>query len=208
MKILFNRNNGFTLIEIIVVIAITTILIFLFSALLVKVLKDPNQQMKAMENIYKSRNVVSDFSNEMRNCVFAQDGSYPISKATDNEIIFFSNYKAGEGNVKRIRYYISNGVLYKGVVFASGNPPIYNIASEVVTQVASSITNNLQPIFYYYDGNYDGTGQHLQQPVNINNIRYINISLNVLKETTKGSTSEFTIIGGSTIRPLKDNLND
>jgi prepilin-type N-terminal cleavage/methylation domain-containing protein len=203
-----SQDNGFTLVEIIVTIAITTLLIFLFSALLIKAFKDPNQQMKAMENIYKARSVVSEFSNEMRNCVYGQDGSYPISKATNNEIIFFSNYKAGEGNVKRIRYYINNTILYKGIVFASGNPFTYNLASEVVTPVANSVTNGLQPVFYYYDGNYDGTGQHLQQPVNINNIRYINISLNVLKETTEGSQSEFSIIGGSTIRPLKDNLDN
>ena len=64
------------------------------------------------------------------------------------------------------------------------------------------------PLFSYYDGNYNGSGSPLSQPVNINVIRFVKINLTVLKDVTPNSTNTFTVTAGASIRNLKTNLGN
>jgi hypothetical protein len=64
------------------------------------------------------------------------------------------------------------------------------------------------PLFSYYDGTYNGTGNALSQPVNINVVRFIKINLTVLKDAVQNGTSTFTVTAGASIRNLKTNLGN
>jgi len=64
------------------------------------------------------------------------------------------------------------------------------------------------PLFSYYDSNYNGSGNPLTQPVNINVIRFIKINLTVLKDVTPTGSGTFTVSSGASIRNLKTNLGN
>ena len=202
-------KNGFTLIEVVVTIAIFTVLIFGVATILNDIFIKSNQQLTALSNIDQARSALNTFTNEIRDAVIGSDGSYPIIEAGDYEIIFFSNYKVSNGKIARVRYYISNGTLYKGTTLPTGSPPSYNLSSETITSIASGIANGSSPIFYYYDGSYDGTSNNfIAQPININQIRYVKINLSVLNNMTPQSNSTFSVTAGATVRSLKDNLGN
>jgi prepilin-type N-terminal cleavage/methylation domain-containing protein len=207
MKNFSKKNkNGFTIIEVMVVMAIFVMLIFLVVAMLNAIFVNSNQEMLSMNNIDQARIVSSAFVNEIRNATMANDGAYPLNYAGDSQIIFYSNF--GSSNpavVNRIRYYILNNNLYKGVITPTGNPLAYNLASESVKLVQSDLQNASTPLFYYYNGQYDGTGQQLLQPVNINQVRFIKINLVILNQTIKNSVSTFNISAGGTIRSVNGN---
>ncbi|KKP33150.1 MAG: hypothetical protein A2312_02970 [Candidatus Staskawiczbacteria bacterium RIFOXYB2_FULL_32_9] len=201
------KNKGFTIIELMVVIAVISILMILVANLLVSVLSGSNQQFLAMTNVDQAVSVSTKFTNDLRNATNGVDGSFPLYIADVNQIIFYSN-SSGALNANRIRYYLSGTTLYRGVVTPTGSPLTYNLASEVVKPVQTDIANGANSIFTYFDGDYAGTGSALVQPVNINNIKYIKMNLIILKKSQANSTDTFSVSAGGVIRNLKTNLGN
>lgn len=191
----------------------TLVTIFIFgliitgtTLILKNILVNGKQQTLALNNIDQARRIANTFENELRNSTYGINGAYPISEASDNQLIFFSTIPLGDGTISRVRYFISNGILYKGITNPSGST--YNTTTEKVSELLNTVALGNNPLFYYYDGNYDGSTNPLIQQVNINNVKFIKINLVVLKQTDQNSTSTFIVNGGTTIRNLKNNLGN
>ena len=196
--------KGFTLIELIIAVAIFSALIIVVASLLISVMQNPQSQMTAMDNIDRARFVSSQFANEIRSAAY---GSYPLIEAENSEIIFYSPVGASAGNINRIRYYISGSTAYKGVIVPING--IYNTNSEVVTPLFINLSNGSDPLFYYYDGSYGSSGSSpLSQPVNVNQVKFVKINLIVPRQITAQDTSTFSLNVGAAIRVLKNNLSD
>lgn len=202
------KNKGVTLIEMLIAIAIAGIIMAGSAGLFKAIFSTGTQKPMALTTIDQARKTVFNFTNELRNSNTGSTGAYPINLANDSEIIFFSSYGASSGLINRIRYYVSNGALYKGTVVPTGNPLTYNAGSETSKLVQSALATTTPTIFYYYDGSYGGTTTPLTQPVNVNKIKYVKISLNLLKKDEKNATTTFSISAGTTLRNLKTNLGD
>lgn len=207
------RNSwiyGFTLVEAILSVFIFTILTLGVSAVTLTILKSYRQQSQSLSNIDQVTMVSSKFTNELRNAAYGNDGSYPINTAGDSQIIFYSGSINNAPAVDRIRYYLSGDTLYKGVTTPTGSPLTYNLAGEVVESVQNNVVNGTTntPVFYYYDGNYNGSGNPITQPVNVNQIKFIKINLIVLKQPGISTTTTFIFNTGVAIRNLKNNLGN
>ncbi|MEI7709281.1 MAG: prepilin-type N-terminal cleavage/methylation domain-containing protein [bacterium] len=207
-----NNNHskiaGFTLVETLVTIAIFGIIMAGTSLMLKDIFVISKQEFSALDNIDQARRISNMFVNELRNSDYGINGSYPINKASDTELIFFSTAPKGNGTVSRVRYYIAGNTLYKGVIDPSGNPLGYNVGNEVVTTLLTRMSLGASPLFYYYDGNYNGVTSALTQPVNVNQVKFIKLNLIVLNDTVKNGTATFTVNAGATIRNLKNNLGN
>ncbi len=201
------NQKGMTLIELLIAMFILVIIISAFSSLITISLSKTSQQFTAISNIDQARMVEARFVNELRNATTANDGSYCITEAGDQEIIFYT--PIGSTTVKkRIRYFINNNTLYKGTIIPSGSPLSYSLANEKIIAVQSNLANNTTPLFYYYSGDYTGgEGGALSQPVNINQIRFVRINLVVYKKT-QNDVSTFNVTTGTTVRNLKSNLSN
>lgn len=203
------RRNGFTLVETIVVIAIFTLLALGVNTLFTHIFISSSDRMNAINNIDQASAVAARFINEIRVASTGTDGSYALNQASDQQIIFYSNYgQSSSSTVARIRYYSATSTLYKGVTVPTGTPPTYNLGTEKITVIQNQIVNSGQPLFYYYDGNFTGSSTALTQPVNINQVKYVRINFNVLKRDTRTGTTTFTVSAGSSIRNLKTNLGN
>lgn len=203
-----NLKGGFTLIELLVVIAVASFLILEAAYLFITIFSGSKQQYLSLDNVDNARIVASRFVNEIRSAVQGVDGSFAVSEAGDSEIIFYSPRLGPGTSIKRIRYFVLGNILYKGVVIPSGDPLSYDLESESISSVQPDLQLGGQPLFYYYNGDYDGTAAALSQPVNINNIRFVRINLVVLKQTSKDSDSTFSLSVGAAVRSLKDNLGE
>lgn len=203
-----NKKSGFTLVETIVTIFIFSILALGVNTLFTHIYINSRDRLISMDNADYARSVAFNFTNELRVAVTGHDGSFPLNQAGDNQIIFYSNYKQADGLVARFRYFLATSTLYKGVVTPSGSPLSYNLAQEKITAIQNNIVSTGGPIFYYYDGNYTGTSSPFTQPVNVNQVKYVRLSLNILKQDQKVSASTFTVSAGTSIRSLKTNLGN
>lgn len=202
-----NFKKGFTIVELVVVIAVTSVLMLVIGQMLASVFSGSRQQFLAMTNVDQAVLIANKFTNDLRNATNGVDGSFPIGLADNNQIIFYSNSGLAT-NPNRIRYYVSGTTLYRAVTAPSGSPLVYNLSSEVSNPVQTDIANGVNPIFTYYDGNYNGAGSALTLPVNINNIKYIKINLTILKKSQANSASTFSVSSGGVIRNLKTNLDE
>jgi prepilin-type N-terminal cleavage/methylation domain-containing protein len=216
-KIYSRKNNikrktnlvcGFTLIETLTVIFIFSILVLGISELSKVIFKDIKQNMSSLGDLDNARAVASNFTNEIRTASYGNDGGYPLYQVNNSQIIFYSNYGQSNGIVAKIRYFLVDDTLKKGIIIPTGSPLNYNSSLEKIITIQDDITNGNTPIFYYYNGNYEGSSSTspLSQPVNVNQVKYILIKMNILKENTNLSDDAFTVSAGASIRNLKTNL--
>ena len=203
-----NLLGGFTLLETLVTIFVFTLLMGGVAILFKTVFTTSIQQTKALNTADQARKVAFNFTNEIRNATTGNDGAYPINRADDSQIIFFSRYGSSGTAVNRIRYYVSTNTLYKGIVAPGGGSPTYNLSTEVVRPVQTGLANGSIPAFYYFNDTYAGTTTPLVQPVNINQIKFVKINLVLFKQDVNNATTTFTVNAGTTIRNLKTNLGN
>ncbi len=193
--------------ETLVTITIFTIIMAGTSFLLRNIYVTSGQQNLSLDTIDRARVATFNFANEIRNASGGNDGSYPLGQASTSQIIFYTAYGAVGTNVNRIRYYIASSTLYKGVITPTGSPLTYT-GSEKITSVLPNVLSSSSPIFYYYDGNYAGTSSPLAQPVNLNQVKFVQIKMVINNQDRRNSTSTFIVTTGSTMRNLKTNLGN
>ncbi len=208
MRKRLKNQSGFTLIETLLTIFIFGLLVTGTTLMIRNIFSVSEQQNGILSNTNQATLVSSTFVNELRNATYGANGAYPINQAGDNQLIFYSTAPSGNGTVSQIRYYISGNTLYKGITNPGGSPLSYVGQTENVTTLITQMSMGGNPLFSYYDGTYNGSGNPLTQPVNINVIRFIKINLTVLKDVTPNGTSTFTVSSGASIRNLKTNLGN
>ena len=201
------NQSGFTLVETIMTIFIFSIIMLGTSLMLKDIFANARQQYSASDSTDQARRVANDFIKEIRNANYGANGAYPVNQATDTQIIFFSTAPKGDGTISKVRYYIINNTLFKGITNPTGIPVSYN-GQEIITTLLSKMSLGANPLFYYYDGSYNGNGSSLTSPINLNQVKYIKINLTVLKQLISTSNTTFTVLAGGSIRNLKNNLGN
>lgn len=202
------QKRGFTLVETIVTIAIFSILAIGVNALFTHIFSGSRDRLNSIDQIDQSRLAITKFLNEIRVASLGADGSYPIGLANDSEIIFYSRYGQNSDAVAKIRYFVATSTLYKSLTTPTENPATYPASNEKIYTVQKNLASSTAKIFYYYDGDYDGSTAPLSQPVNVNDIKFVRIELNILKMDSRNATTTFQVGAGASIRNLKNNLGN
>ena len=146
------RTDGFTLIEALVVIAITALLLVGITTMFRDIFANSRQQTAATGTIDQARMYTSTFVNEIRNLSYGADGSFPLATATSGQISFFTTYRTG-GLVDKVTYTTTAGSVYKTVATPTGNPPVYGSGTQSTVMPGSTFPSLS---FGYYDGTYTG----------------------------------------------------
>jgi prepilin-type N-terminal cleavage/methylation domain-containing protein len=103
-----DKNNfGYTLPEVLVVIAIFAMAMIGLSALVISGYRAQNYTFQQATAINEARRGIETMIKEIREAQTGADGSYLIEKADDNEFIFYSDIDV-DGDVERVRYFIGN----------------------------------------------------------------------------------------------------
>lgn len=201
-----DKPSGFTLIEVIMTIAIFSVIAYGVIALVSNLFSNARQQGSLLTGADQARKVAFNLTNELRNAATGANGAYSIGQADNQQLVFYANID-NTPDVEKIRYYLSAGKLYKGVTKPTGS--VYNPGNESVIAVEDNVANGGNPLFYYYDGSYDGTVDNfLAQPVNIPLIRAIKLNLQVYKTGGVANTTTYTVTALGTVRNLKTNLGN
>lgn len=195
--------NGFTVIEIIIAIAITGIL--------ATILADFMQQSIQMQTfITEQSQAISEaqigselFAKEMREAASADTGAYIIEEATENSVIFYSDIDTDVA-IERVHYYLDGNSFKKGIIEPTGIPLVYT-GAETISLISNSVVNNGTPIFTYYTENYPIDTTPLPYPADVTSITLakINLEINVNPEKVPDTYAVTTFIQ---LRNLKNNL--
>ena len=199
-------TTGFSLVEVIISVAIFSLLIVGIISLVSFILTNNDRQSKLLTNNEQALHAAFVIMKEFRNATTSANGSYAINTAADQQFIFYTNTGA---TIDRINYFIQSGVLKKGVTKPTGSPPVYNLGGEVVTTVQNDVANGASALFGYYDDTYNGVaGNPLAQPVNVIQVKFIKINLKIYNKGGVQNTNSYTVTAGGAIRNLKTNLGN
>ncbi|MDB5237589.1 MAG: hypothetical protein JWL88_691 [Parcubacteria group bacterium] len=145
------RRLGFTLIEMLVVISITAAVGLAVTTMIQYFYQKNAYLLEQTDALDNARRTMLDAVRTLREASYGDDGSYPIASAGTSTITFFSDVN-NDGSVEKVRYYLSNSTLYRGVTTSTGLPPVYTGQPEAINTVAAYVRNaSSTPLFTYYD---------------------------------------------------------
>lgn len=200
-------KKGFSLLELIVVMGLLVLFTTLVADFQAKVFIYNRIFQDANVTLVDAVSVLKSMTAELRSMSPSSAGGYPIDTAATSTITFYNDIN-DDGGKEKIRYFMSGMILKKGIIQPSGNPVIYNSASETVSTLINNVRNTATTsIFNYYDNSYYGqaTATPLTFPLDIQQVRLININL-VVDPNPNRPLAPITETTNVTLRNLKDNL--
>lgn len=192
-----DRRRGFTLLEVLVTIAITTILLAGLASG-IRVFYDTRanaiEQAQALSN---ARRGVETLVQDVREAAYADDGSYPLARIEPNTIVFYAD-EDRDASVEQITYRLASTTLQREVVEASGNPPDYT-ASPDSAIIARDVRNadRGEPVFTYWTAGASST-----QATTTTAVRMVTASL-IINVTPSRRPNDFTLSSSAMLRNLR-----
>lgn len=209
-QVVFNlqSSDGFTLIEMTVAIFGFAIVMWGLVALFSNIFISANRSGGLLADTDQARRLAFGVAKELRDGQTGSNGAYVLDTAQAQQIVFYSPNADLDNSIERIRYFVQNGKLYKGVTEYNGSA--YNTSTETTTLVQNDLANGANPVFYYYDGGYTGssTQTSLSQPVVVTAVKFVKVSLEIYNKAGVKNTNSYTVTASAAIRNLKTNLGN
>ena len=169
-----------SLIEMIIAIAIFTMGMAGFSTLFLQSWKQNSYTLEMGQTAIAISQSVNKLSRYIREARQADNGSYPVVSANDNDLVFYCDYDK-DGVTERIHIYKSGTDIVLGVRDPSGSFPITYASGDATTSVIAQriVNTGSQPIFLYYDASYpeDSVNNPIVTPATVPNVRLVKINL-------------------------------
>lgn len=198
MKLLLAR--GFTLIETVVTIALTSVIVMALGILIQYFYQTNAYTLEQSQAINSARLSIENAMADLREASYGADGSYPIAAAATSSVTFYASL-GGSVSVEKVRYYLSGTMLYRGVTDPAGNPPSYSGQPELTTLVVNNIRNATTSLFTYFDAN----GNPLADPVNLASIASVHATV-FTDVNPNRAPNVYTLQGNATLRNIH-NMN-
>lgn len=154
-----NKKNGFTLIETLVVLGIFVFALGAVTSFLIYAYRAENFSVSQALAISSARRGVNNFTKEIREAIQSDSGTYLLEKCEDYEVIFYGDIDK-DNSVERVRYFLEDERMKKGVINPSGNPITYTDEEEIKT-ISNYVRNTTTPLFYFYDSTFSGKEEDL-----------------------------------------------
>lgn len=199
----FRLQSGMTLVEMLVVIALTTILSGMIAASIHYLYKYNAYSLAQAVEVDSARRALSRMTNDLREMTSAEDGSFPLVEKQNHLVSFYSDIDYDD-NVEYVEYEVVASTLYKRTYNPIGNPPVYNLASPDEEIILSEYVQNFleaTSTFRYYD--VDGT--QLGVTDLLTDVRYIRAQV-IVNVNPIQAPGEFVLRTSVAPRNLKDNL--
>lgn len=199
------HRAGFSLVEILIVIAIATIVVFAVANMSgnVNILNSlVSQQLQSTSNVNQALQLLST---DIRSAEPSMAGAYPIDAAGTSSFAFYTDTD-GDGIAERVRYFFASSSIWRGVTQPTGTPPVYQTStSEIVTSMIQNvIIATGTPLFSYYNASYTGTQLAMTSTIDVSPIRLAGVSF--LVDTRPGQAplpEHFSVLVD--IRDLRSN---
>ncbi|MEK7160394.1 MAG: prepilin-type N-terminal cleavage/methylation domain-containing protein [Patescibacteria group bacterium] len=204
------KSNGFTLLETIVAVAIFAVAMSMASLMILAAYKSYDYVFQQASAINEARQGIEVLVQEIRQARAGDDGSFPLVQADDYQFIFFSDIDRDD-QVEKVRYFLSDINLKKGVIKPSGDPPQYLPADETLTTLSQFVRNfsltPAVPIFSYYNGDWPGDTINNPLPTltRLTDTKLMHVDL-IINTDPNRPPDNYELESDTQIRNLKTNL--
>ncbi len=164
------KENGFSLVEIIAAVAISSLVTLMLGELIVQGYKNYRVTADQTTQVAIARRTQDTIVKELREAIVSDKGDYPLIKTETNRLEFYSDIDRDDAR-ERLRYWRENNLLKRGTTEPVGDPPNYRDADEVVRIIAQYLTS-ADPIFRYYKND----GIELTPPLDVTAVILVGIN--------------------------------
>ncbi len=196
-------NAGFTLIEVLLVMAIFGIIVVTAGKLIMDYFDITDSLSVHMRLQTQGRNAITQMVNDLRRINQSSLGAAAIESASATSFVFYSNIDS-DSYFEKVEYTLTGTELSKSVTKPGGNPLAYDPADKVTTVLSDKIANGATPVFSYYDNTYAGSGDPLVLSGDFSTIRFVKINL-ILDDRPLAPAASLNMEASVTLRNLKDN---
>jgi type II secretory pathway pseudopilin PulG len=111
----------------------------------------------------------------IREGAYSSEGAFPIVSIAANDFVLYADIDS-DALIERVHYYLQGTNLMRGVVEATGNPPVYS-GAETTSVVGEYVRNTEQGVttFRYYDE----LGSEIVNYANWTAVRFVKVTLAV-----------------------------
>jgi len=187
-------RKGFTLTETIVVIGISTLVLLTVIGFIYFFYRTSGYNLSQMAAVNSARKGMGVMVREIREATFSDEGSYLVKEADSNSFTFYSDIDK-DNNVERVRYFLENNILNKGVLKATGSPPRYLEENEKIKILSRNVRD--EDIFTFYDEE----NLEVEELEILTDIRLVQMQL-VINTDPNRPPGEFTLISNAQLRNI------
>jgi prepilin-type N-terminal cleavage/methylation domain-containing protein len=188
-------KKGFTLIEMVTVIALISILTVIVSVFLSQSVKAYRIKSQTADLEEKSAHVMREFEQTGR-------AASAVLTASETEFKFYRFFDLTSTYPTQVRYFLDGNKFKIGLTQPEGVAPniTYPAGSEKITLIIENVVNT-DVLFKYYNGN----GDLLTDPVNVVSVRMVELSISL--DQNPGVPPEPVVESTKiNLRNMKDNL--
>ncbi len=170
MSVINGRQSGFTLIEVILSMAV-------FGMILILLGRVTAAGLTKYQYLQYQANGAADLGTLLDRAARVLRGATQVVDAQTNSVTVYAYFSPQDAVVKKVRYFTTGNTLKAGVTPPSGSAPnyTYNPANEVITTLTNNLTTSPNPIFTYYDA----TGAQLANGFSLAQVKQIGIYLSI-----------------------------
>jgi hypothetical protein len=145
-----NTSLGLSLIELMVAVTLLLIVMSATFVLWSAFGRDLSHSYEEERNLIAANQTLERISIELREMRDGENGAWPLEIAGNQEIAFYADVD-DDGQIERVRYWLSGAELWRGIVKPTENPVSYPSEQEQAAIIVSGVRNGSEPIFYYYN---------------------------------------------------------
>jgi prepilin-type N-terminal cleavage/methylation domain-containing protein len=196
------NKNGFTLVEMIIVIAIYTLVMFALFTSVTSFYRYNAYAVAQSYQVNQARRGMEAFVRDVREMTYADDGTYPLARIESNLIGFYSDIDRDD-SVEYVEYELSSTTLQERIYSATGTPPVYGATPEETRTLSEYVQNIGQgtSTFEYFDAN----GDQATASTTVTDIVYVVAKIIVNIDPVR-DPGEFMLKSSAALRNLKPNL--
>lgn len=202
--LLKNKQKGFSLVEILIVVAILGLISVVLATFQVDIWRQNSFLTNSIQAEQDARIALKRLVAELRQAAPSDTGAFAIALADKDKLTFYSDID-GDGLHERLRYFLATSTLKRGLLKPTGSPLTYLDANEQVSNFVPNLVNSNSIIFTYFDKNYAGTSTALTLPINLPNVRLVKVQFSIEADPNRAPVTT-TYESQVAIRSLKDNL--
>ncbi|MBI4058246.1 hypothetical protein HY408_00595 [Candidatus Gottesmanbacteria bacterium] len=205
-KTIYTYKNGFTIIEILITLFLFTTVVGLVVSLSILFFSNVTFSFEEQQSIELAQNSLTLLVREIREMRISENGAWPLIETNDNTLAFYSDV-TNDGRTDRVRFFLEDSVLKRGVIEPTSTAVTYPIENEKVTIITSKVDNVSKPFFTYYNGSWpsDTVNNPLAPENRLLDTRLITIYLRINVSNTN-AVDAYELTSSVHLRNLKNNL--
>lgn len=195
-------NSGFTLIETVMVIAIVSLILGSVVSSITFFYRSNAHALEQAFAVNSARKGIERMIKDIRKVAYSVEGSYPVISMTTSSFSFYSDVDA-DTYAEKVRYFLDDTNLKKGVIDSSGTPPSYDDSNEVISIISDYVRNNAQSVVLF--SYYNASGTPVTNTASTTDVVFVTADV-VVNVNPLNIVNDFRLRSSATMRNIREAL--